>query len=80
MRPECSMNHRGGERVTEIGGLPARSHAVRDALKTRVGKNWPQHMKPRAQKLDGQLDQHPFDVVIGNGRPRFAAQGLSFER
>lgn len=29
--------------------------------------------------LEGSLDRHHFDVVVGNGIPYFAAQALSFE-
>jgi hypothetical protein len=65
-------------RDRRVAGKIARE-SVRDALKNRVGKNWRQHLKPAAHRLEGQLDQHSFDVVIANGRPRFAAQGLSFE-
>ncbi len=33
----------------------------------------------RSYPIKGRLDDHPFDVVIANGKPFFAAQGLSFE-
>jgi hypothetical protein len=30
--------------------------------------------------IQGKIDEHQFDVVVANGRPFFAAQGLSFEK
>jgi len=30
--------------------------------------------------IRGKFDEHQFDVVVANGRPFFAAQGLSFEK
>jgi DUF3037 family protein len=33
----------------------------------------------RNYAIKGKLEEHPFDVVVANGRPFFAAQGLSFE-
>jgi len=33
----------------------------------------------RSYSIKGKLDQHPFDVVVANGKPFFAAQALSFE-
>ncbi len=33
----------------------------------------------RHHKIPGKLADHAFDVVVGNGKALFAAQGLSFE-
>jgi Protein of unknown function (DUF3037) len=33
----------------------------------------------RNHPIKGQFEQHSFDVVVANGKPFFAAQGLSFE-
>jgi hypothetical protein len=51
---------------------------VRAALSQRLGISVAQVLKPR-HGLQGQLDTHRFDVVVGDGIPYFAAQGLSFE-
>ena len=34
----------------------------------------------RQHGIQGKIDEHLFDVVVANGRPFFAAQGLSFEK
>jgi len=34
----------------------------------------------KQHSIRGKFDEHQFDVVVANGRPFFAAQGLSFER
>jgi hypothetical protein len=34
----------------------------------------------KQRSISGRIEKHIFDVVVENGRPYFAAQGLSFER
>jgi hypothetical protein len=41
-----------------------------DAAKDLVKSNYP---------LSGYRTKHKFDVVVANGQPYFAAQGISFE-
>lgn len=45
----------------------------------QVTQRSPQEFVHRNQLLRGKLDEHQFDVVVSNGGPLFAAQGLSFE-
>lgn len=52
--------------------------SVRDAVQKQKGVSGLDYVK-RGGSLTGKLDKHQFDVSVSNGRPFFAAQGLSFE-
>ena len=52
--------------------------AIKAAVKDQIGPGWLEYVR-RNETLQGKFDQHVFDVSVSNGRPYFAAQGLSFE-
>jgi hypothetical protein len=39
----------------------------------------PEDLVKRRKSLPGRIEDHVFDLVVGNGKPIFAAEGLSFE-
>ena len=51
---------------------------IRSALEDR-SEALARELLHRKYPLQGELEPHKFDVVVANGRPFFAAQGLSFE-
>jgi hypothetical protein len=51
---------------------------LRAALQQRLGRD-PVDIVKRNESVQGQFDQHKFDVLVTNGAPFLAAQGLSFE-
>lgn len=54
------------------------AEAVRDSLERR-GQDVLQHYFHRNRELIGAVLPHRFDVVVMNGKPFYAAQGISFE-
>ena len=54
------------------------AHQISKVLQ-EVAKKSPAGLIHRNHELTGKLDRHVFDVVVANGKPFFAAQGLSFE-
>ncbi|HKX03423.1 MAG TPA: DUF3037 domain-containing protein [Methylomirabilota bacterium] len=46
---------------------------------TRLVKAKSYELVKRNHPIKGKLGRHPFDVVVANGKPLFAAQGLSFQ-
>jgi len=46
---------------------------------TNLVKTKPADLVRRNQLIKGKLGRHQFDVVVANGKPLFAAQGLSFQ-
>lgn len=53
--------------------------AVQKVFEVLKERNIDSEMLKRHNKISGHLADHIFDVVVGNGTPFFAAQGLSFE-
>lgn len=51
---------------------------VREVLTERLGEKAKKLVKPN-YSISGHYTQHKFDVAISNGKPYFAAQGISFE-
>jgi hypothetical protein len=52
--------------------------AISDALETLGGKEARGLLK-RNKSIPGRIEEHKFDVAVGNGRPTFAADAFSFE-
>lgn len=54
--------------------------SIRKALERCLGdKEQAKRLVQSHYSLSGNLKKHNFDVVVANGRPYFAAQGISFE-
>jgi len=53
-------------------------HRISAAVKQVLDRSTAELVK-RHFPIRGRFDEHQFDVVVANGRPLFAAQGLSFE-
>lgn len=54
-------------------------HYVREVLVRTKG--WQaENLIKKQHSIPGKIEQHVFDVVVANGRPLLAAQGLSFEK
>jgi hypothetical protein len=52
---------------------------VRQAVTNIVGKTEAEHLVQTNREISGKFEPHPFDTVVGNGKPLFAVQALSFE-
>lgn len=63
-------------RATAIG--TARTW-VKEKLKERVGGRWRALLRDEKYHLPGAHKAYEFDIAVGNGRPFFALQALSFE-
>jgi hypothetical protein len=75
LRPTHRRVNKGRDRRTAAALV---AHSVWTSVMQVVEK--PAHeLLKRSYPIKGKLDEHPFDVVIANGKPFFAAQGLSFE-
>jgi hypothetical protein len=68
---------RRGFRDRRVAASLART-SVREALRETLGNDWQKVYKTNAV-LKGSLDEHQFDVAATNGKPFFAAHGISFE-
>jgi hypothetical protein len=87
--PEEVLNELGPLFLRAIHRRPQRGRDRRTAAALVAHSVWtsvalvverPAHdLLKRGYPIKGKLDEHPFDVVIANGKPFFAAQGLSFE-
>jgi hypothetical protein len=52
---------------------------VKEKLKERVGGRWRALLRDEKYHLPGTHKAYEFDIAVGNGRPFFALQALSFE-
>ncbi len=52
---------------------------VRRVVQERCGRSLAKELVQSKYSLAGSVDQHTFDVAVANGKPLFAAHGLSFE-
>jgi hypothetical protein len=55
------------------------AHSVRSSVTHVVTKKDLNELIKRNHPIKGKLSRHPFDVVVANGKPLFAAHGLSFQ-
>jgi len=74
-----SVHRRAGKKLRDRRSAAAMVAHSLWACVTQVTGKAPQDLFKRNHAIKGKLDQHAFDAVIANGRPLFAAHGLSFE-
>jgi hypothetical protein len=53
--------------------------SIRKALEEHIGKEEAEKFLHPQREIEGKFGPHVFDVVVGNGLPQIAIQGISFE-
>ncbi|MDA0865277.1 MAG: DUF3037 domain-containing protein [Cyanobacteria bacterium] len=70
--------HRPKPRDRQFAARLATTH-VRNLLKQQLGKDAVKELLRTNYELSGHHKNHKFDVTVANGKPFFAAHGISFE-
>ncbi|MDZ4689067.1 MAG: DUF3037 domain-containing protein [Planctomycetaceae bacterium] len=74
---EDPVNQRGYQRKSDV--VRVVKSRVREKLRNRFGVAGSALVREHDYPFAGRRMQHQFDVAVGNGRPIFAAQALSFQ-
>jgi hypothetical protein len=73
-----TVRHRARTGQDRRAAVALVAHSIRSTL-TRIARKKTGDLVKRNHPIKGKWGRHSFDVVVANGKPLFAAQGLSFQ-